>query len=193
MKISNVLVTGASGKIGRNLVPALVANGYKVRAIQFQTPIAYEGVEVMKGSVGDRHFVESALEDMDAVCHLATSKEDRDGFLDVSVRGTFNLLDASRECGHIKQFILASGDAAVGIFFYPRPYPIDENTPLTAYPGYYAFSKVMEETMCAQYTIQYSFPITILRFSWIQDEDDILAYMTLAEPNFGGPTGRNWR
>lgn len=187
MNISNVLVTGASGKIGRNLIPALVAEGYNVMAVQFQTPIIYKGCEIIKGSVSSRQFVKSALKDIDAVCHLATSKEDRDGFMDVSVRGTFNLLDESRECGHIRQFILSSGDAAVGIFFHPHPYPIDENAPLAAYPGYYAFSKVMEETMCSQYNIQYDFPITILRFSWIHDEDDILAYMTLAEPNFGGP------
>ena len=187
MRITNVLVTGASGKIGRNLVPALVAEGFGVRAVQFRTPIAYEGVEVVQGSVSDRDFIESALEDVDAVCHLATSKEDKDGFLDVSVRGTFNLLDESRECGHIKQFILAGGDAAVGIFFRPHPYPIDEHAPLAAYPGVYAFSKVLEETMCTQYAIQYHLPVTILRFSWIQDEDDVLAYMTLAEPNFGGP------
>jgi nucleoside-diphosphate-sugar epimerase len=144
-------------------------------------------VEVVQGSVSDAAFVEEAVKGMDAVCHLATTKEDREGFIDVSVRGTFNLLDASRECGHIKQFILAGGDASLGIFFYPNPEPLTESSPLRAYPGYYAFSKVLEETMCNQYSIQYQLPVTILRFSWIQDEDDILAYMTLAKPNFGGP------
>ena len=187
MRIKNVLVTGASGKIGRNLAPALVAEGYGVRAVQFQSPVAFDGVEVVKGSVSDRDFIRSALEGMDAVCHLSTSKEDPEGFLDVSIRGALNLLDESRECGHIEQLILAGGDAAVGIFFYPQPAPISESAPLAAYPGYYAFSKVLEETMCNQYAIQYRLPVTILRFSWIQDEDDILAYMTLAEPNFGGP------
>ena len=187
MRIERVLVTGASGKIGRSLLPALVGAGYGVRAVEFQTPVACEGVEVVKGSVSEGDFVASALEGVDAVIHLATSKEDPDGFLDVSVRGTFNLLDASRTCGHIEQFILAGGDAAVGIFFYEHPYPIDETAPLAAYPGYYAFSKVIEETMCNQYAIQYDLPVTILRFSWIHDEDDILAYMTLADPNFGGP------
>jgi len=187
MRIERVLVTGASGKIGRSLLPALGAAGYNVRAVEFQTPITCKGVEVVKGSVGEGDFVTAALAGVDAVIHLATSKEDPEGFLDVSVRGTFNLLDASRTCGHIEQFILAGGDAAVGIFFYEHPYPIDETAPLAAYPAYYALSKVLEETMCNQTAIQYGLATTILRFSWIQDEDDILAYMTLAEPNFGGP------
>jgi len=186
-KIRNVLVTGASGKLGRHLVGALLDGGYRVRATQFQTPVKTEGVEVVTGSIGDAEFVARALEGMDAVCHLATSKEDPAGFMDTSVRGTFNLLDAARKTGTIKQFLLASGDAALGIFFYPQPAALDENAPLRAYPGYYAFSKVLEETMCNQYAIQYGLPVTILRASWIQAEDDILAYMTFNEPNFGGP------
>ena len=187
MRIKKVLVTGASGKIGRRLLPALVGAGYGVRAVEYQTPVGCEGVEVVRGSVSERGFVEEALAGVDAVIHLATTKEDPEGFLDVSVRGTFNLLDASRKRGDVKQFILAGGDAAVGIFFYAHPYPINESAPLAAYPGYYAFSKVIEEVMTNQYGIQYGLGVTILRFSWIHDEDDILAYMTLAEPNFGGP------
>ena len=42
--------------------------------------------------------------------------------------------------------------------FYPQPVPIDENHPRAAYPGYYAFSKVMEEAMAEQYGIQYGVP-----------------------------------
>jgi nucleoside-diphosphate-sugar epimerase len=62
---------------------------------------------------------------------------------------------------------------------------------LAAYPGYYAFSKVMEEVMVGQYHIQYGLPTTILRISWIHDEDDLLAYMTLRPPDFGGPAWRD--
>ncbi|MDD3925996.1 MAG: NAD(P)-dependent oxidoreductase [bacterium] len=184
----NVLVTGAGGKLGRNLLPALVGAGHHVRALQFRTPIVCEGVETIAGSVSDAQSVRQALLDMDAVCHLATSKEDA-GFLDTSIKGTFNLLEGCREAG-IKQFILAGGDAALGIFFNPQPVPLDECAPLRAYPGYYAFSKVMEETMCRQYTEQYGLPVTILRFSWIQDEDDLLCHMTFGEPDSGFP---NWR
>ena len=190
-KIEKVLVTGGSGKIGRNLIPALVEAGYKVRATQFRTPIEFGGVEVVKGSVTDDVFVKKAVEGMDAVCHLATQKEDRDGLIDVSVRGTLNLLDACRESKHLKQFIISSGDAAQGIFFYPNPVPISERLGRRAYPGYYALSKVMEDTLVEQYGIQYSLPCTILRFSWIFDEDDLLCYMTLAKPDFGGPAWRD--
>lgn len=185
--IRKVLVTGASGKIGRNLVPALLERGYAVRAVENRTPVRFEGVEIVKGSVSDYTFIEKALEGTDAVCHLATTKEDKPGFLDVSVRGTWNLLEASKECGHIRQFLISSGDAAQGIFYYPNPVPIDETMPLRAYPGVYALSKVLEDTLVEQHGIQYGLPWTILRFSWIHDEDDLLCHMTLRPPDFGSP------
>ncbi|NIA06474.1 MAG: NAD-dependent epimerase/dehydratase family protein [Actinobacteria bacterium] len=186
MQIKNVLVTGASGKVGRHLIPALVQQGYNVRAMQFNTPLEFDNVEVVQGSMSSRDFVAKAIEDIDAICHLATCKES-ENFLDVSIKGIFNLLETSRNVGGLKQFLLAGGDGSLGIWFYPHPYPLDENTPLQAYPGLYILSKVLEETMCNQYAIQYGLPITILRFSWIHEDDDLLAHMTLKEPNFGVP------
>jgi len=190
-KIKSVVVTGGSGKIGRNLIPALLEAGYHVRATQFRTPLKFDGIEVVEGSVSDEAFVTEAVEGMDAVCHLATQKEDREALVEVSVRGTLNLLDACRKSKQLKQFILSSGDAAQGIYFYPNPVPISENMGLRAYPGYYALSKVMEDTLVEQYGIQYGVPYTILRFSWIFDEDDILCYMTFGKPDFGGPAWRD--
>lgn len=191
MKIRTVLVTGASGKLGRALVPALLKAGYAVRATQFKTPVRIRGVRTVTGSVADPGFVRRALDGVDAVCHLATCKEDPRHFFDVSVRGTFTLLDEARKRGGLKQLILASGDAALGIFFYPQPKPLDEGAPLAAYPGYYAFSKVMEEVMAGQYRIQYGLPVTVLRISWIHADDDLLAHMTLRPPDFGGPAWRD--
>ena len=189
MTISTVLVTGASGKIGQSLVPALVAAGYRVRVTRFQTPIRFRGVSTISGSIADARFVRRAMKDVDAVCHLATCKEDRERFLDVSVRGTFNLLEEARR-RPVQQFLLASGDAAVGIFYYPHDLPLNETAALAAYPGYYALSKVLEETMVDQYRVQYALPVTILRCSWVHAEDDTVAHMTLAEPGFGGPSWR---
>jgi len=186
--VKNILVTGGSGKIGKAALPEILKAGYKVRAIQFlPDPIEIEGVEFIEGTLTDPDLGERALEDMDAVLHLATVKENRELFMDVNVKGTFFLLDASMRCGHIKQFIQAGSDARAGIYYHPQPIPITESHPHWAYPGYYAFSKVLEETMVEQYIIQYNLPATALRFSWVMDEDDILAHATLKEPNLGVP------
>ncbi len=132
------------------------------------------------------------MEDMDAVIHLANVKENRELFLDANIKGTFYLLDACRESGHIKQYIQAGSDARAGIYYYPQPCPIDENHPHSGYPGYYPLSKVLEEVMCEQFRIQYRMPITVLRFSWVHANDDILAHITLKEPNFGVPVWKDW-
>jgi UDP-glucose 4-epimerase len=187
MKIRNIAVTGASGKIGRHVIPELLKAGYRVRALEHEEPVTVKGVEVMKGDLSDESLPGRLIRDMDAVIHLANVKENRETFMSVNVRGTFCMLDACRESGRIQQYIQAGSDARAGIFYYPHPFPIDETYPHSAYPGYYAFSKVLEETMCEQYIIQYNLPITTLRFSWVYAEDDVLAHTTLREPNFGVP------
>ena len=187
MKIKHIAVTGASGKIGRRSIHELLKAGYKIRALEHEEPVGIEGVEIMKGDLADETLPERFIKDMDAVIHLANVKERRDTFMSVNVRGTFCLLDACKNAGHIQQYIQAGSDARAGIYYYPHPYPIDETYPHSAYPGYYAFSKVLEETMCEQYIIQYKLPITTLRFSWVYANDDVLAHATLREPNFGVP------
>ncbi len=190
MKIKNILVTGASGKIGRSLLPELISKGYHLRTLEFEEPVECKGVEIMAGDLRDPTLAKKALQDMDAVIHLANCKENRDLFMETNIKGTFSLLDEAKNCGHIQQFIQAGSDARAGIYFHPHPHPIDETYPHSAYPGYYAFSKVLEEVMCEQYIIQYKLPVTVVRFSWVHDEDDFLTHITLKEPGFGVPVWR---
>ena len=89
MNIKTILVTGASGKLGRSLIPALLGAGYSVRATQFKTPVRIPGVKTTKGSMTDPAFIRRALRGVDAVCHLATCKEDANNFMDVSVKGMY--------------------------------------------------------------------------------------------------------
>ncbi|MHB1081239.1 MAG: NAD-dependent epimerase/dehydratase family protein [Prosthecobacter sp.] len=185
-----VTIFGASGKLGRHALAVLARRGFAVRALVHRTPVAGENITSVTGSITDAKAVDETVRGADIVVQLATTKEDADTFFDVSVRGTFNILEACRRQG-VKQFILFGGDAAQGIWFYPQPIPIDENHPLTAYPGCYAFSKVMEETMAAQYAIQYGVPVTVLRSSWVFEHDDLLNHFSLlrnvnpAEPGHG--------
>jgi len=190
MDIKTVALFGASGKIGRHVVPLLLERGMNLRALVHRTPLATEAVTVVHGSVTDPAAVREVVRGADAVVQMATTKEDPDTFFDVSVCGTLNVLEACRG-ENIQQFLLFGGDAAQGIWFYPHPIPIDENHPKMAYPGYYAFTKVMEEVMAEQYAYQYGVPVSILRSSWVFEKGDLLNHFSLlknvnpAEPGHG--------
>lgn len=171
-------VFGASGKLGRQVVATLGRRGFGVRALVHRTPVAGPNVVSIAGSIADNDAVAEVVRGAEIVVQLATAKEDAATFFDVSLRGTFNLLEACRR-EKVRQFILFGGDAALGIWFYPQPIPIDENHPRAAYPGYYAFSKVMEEVMSEQYAIQYGLPVTVLRSSWVFDGPDLLNHFSL--------------
>ncbi len=187
----SIALFGGSGKIGRRAVGLLGERGHDVRALVHHHPVAGNHVTCVEGNVANPSDCREVVRGSDIVIQLATAKEDASTFFDVSVRGTFNILEACRFSECAVQFILLSGDAAQGIWFYPHPQPINEQTPLAAYPGYYAFSKVMEETMAKQYEIQYGIRSTILRSSWVFDDDDLLNHFSLlknvdpAEPGHG--------
>ena len=186
--MNTVAVFGASGKLGRHALGVLARRGCAVRALVHRAGV--EDATCVQGDIADARAVDEVVRGCDIVVQLATAKEDAETFFDVSVRGTFNILEACRR-HDVKQFILFGGDAALGIWFYPQPVPIDEDHPRTAYPGYYAFSKVMEETMAEQYGIQYGVPVTVLRSSWVFERDDLLNHFSLlrnvnpAEPGHG--------
>lgn len=185
--IKTILVTGASGKLGGPLCEALLENGYEVTGVDRRLPMGVDGIKEVEADVGDAEAMEELVSRSDAVIHLASCKEDREAVIPVSFQGTFNLLDAAMRTKRPKRVILASGDAVNGIYFNPQPVPINEAMPMVAYPGYYAFSKVIEETMCTQYYLQAGVPTVICRMSWIQSEDDILTHLTVAGETFGVP------
>lgn len=186
-RIQRVLVTGASGKLGAPLCRALLAEQYDVTGVRHRLPVDVDGVEEVAADLRDAAVMEELVSRCDAVIHLATCKEDRDGVIDVSARGTFNLLEAAKRTKAPQRFLLASGDAVMGIYFNRQPEPIREDMPMAAYPGYYPLSKVLEETMCGQYFFQEKLPVVCLRMSWIHAEDDILNHLTVAGESFGIP------
>lgn len=188
--MTTVAIFGAGGKIGRHALAVLARRSFAVRALVHRTPVTGAHVVSIPGTITDPAAVEQTVRGADIVVHLATTKEDPATFFEVSLHGTFHVLEACRRHA-VRQFLLFGGDAALGIWFYPQPIPLDENHPLTAYQGYYAFSKVMEETMAGQYAVQYGLPVTVLRSSWVFEHDDLLNHFSLlknvnpAEPGHG--------
>ncbi len=76
--MSTVLVTGATGFIGRRLVPALVEAGHDVRAMT-RRPDDYDGPGTPVGAdVSDRASLEPALDGVDVAIYLVHSLDDPD-------------------------------------------------------------------------------------------------------------------
>lgn len=190
-----ILVTGATGKVGRRFIERALGDprlaSATIRALCHRRALdGGERLEVISGSIAQREVVERAAEGVSHVVHLATCKETPEQIMDVAVKGMFWLLEACRTSPSFEQLIMLGGDAGVGHFHYPHPVPITEAQPHSAYPGCYALSKVLEEAMLAQYYIQYQLNGCCLRAPWIMEKDDFKAQLSFGEDVFGAP---RWR
>src|SRR4029078_6826078 len=141
-----ILVTGATGKVGRNFIERLLREprfaSARVRALcHNRMPQPTERSEIGKGSIGEREVARSAMKGVTHVLHLATCKETPEDIIDVTVKGLFWLLEEVRNSPTAQQFILVGGDAGVGHFHYRHDGPLTEKSPHMAYPGCYALSK----------------------------------------------------
>jgi UDP-glucose 4-epimerase len=187
-----LLITGAAGKVGSNLIARLVARppiaDLRIRALRHNRRLdPAPGLEVVNGTISDRDCVERAMEGITHVVHLATCKEIPELVMDVTVKGLFWLTEAFRLSPTAAQFILIGGDASVGHFFYDHGAPVTETTPHSAYQGCYALSKVLEEVLLQQTHIQYGLNVCCLRAPWIMEKDDFRYSLSFGDEVFGGP------
>jgi NADH dehydrogenase len=107
-----ILVTGATGFVGRRVVAALRAREHSVRCLVRERararPLESLGCDVAVGDVTEAESVRSATDGCEAVVHLvaiiAGRPEDFDG---VMVEGTWNVIDAAQKAG-VRRFVLMS-------------------------------------------------------------------------------------
>jgi uncharacterized protein YbjT (DUF2867 family) len=105
--MSTVLVTGATGFIGRRLVPALVADGHNVLAMT-RRPERYDGPgEPVGADVMDPGSLATALEGVDVAVYLVHSLDDPD-FERKDADAARNFSRAAAEAG-VRQIIYMGG------------------------------------------------------------------------------------
>lgn len=132
---NKILVTGATGFVGAEIVKQLVNQGKSVKALKRKTSNTqflkdYEGsFEWVIGDVNDIPSLESAFEDVDYVYHSAAmisfDPAQKYKMFKVNIEGTANLVNISLEKG-IKKFLQVSSVSAFGR--YDIKHPINEET-----------------------------------------------------------------
>lgn len=94
-----VLVTGATGRLGRAVLAKLTASGAAVRALSRHGQPDTPGVEWAVGDLASGDGVDRAVAGVAAVVHLASAPYRRGYTRTVEIDGTTRLLDAARQHG----------------------------------------------------------------------------------------------
>ncbi|MGQ9498255.1 MAG: SDR family oxidoreductase [Desulfotomaculales bacterium] len=122
-----VLVTGATGFVGRHVVRELLARGAEVRCLVRRPDKAAEvlarGVELVQGDVTDPASLRGACAGAKQVVHLVAIIRERGPrtFQAVNVRGTQNVVEGARGAG-VEHFIHMSALGAAPVPRYRYTY-----------------------------------------------------------------------
>lgn len=144
-----ILVTGASGFIGRYLVRKLADEGYEVFALTRKN-IEIEGAKIVTGDITDIKSIAKAFRKIDAVFHTAGYADDRGkkrDFYRINVEGTKNVADACRMNG-VKRVVYTS---SAGVYGFPnKKEPLTEESPKKPVNAYHK-SKLEGENVLKKY------------------------------------------
>ena len=175
-KSRRVLVTGATGIVGSNLVPRLLEHGAEVICfVRDHDPASalwhsgdIDRVSVATGRLEVFEHVKAAVveREVDTVFHLGAqaivgvAQRDPMGTFESNIRGTYHVLEACRLYGQmVKRIIIASSDKAYGDC---PTLPYTESTSLAA-RNPYDVSKSCADLIAQSYAASFKLPIAIAR------------------------------
>jgi uncharacterized protein YbjT (DUF2867 family) len=110
---SHVLVTGATGSLGKKVVGAATEAGHRVRALSRRSHVGYSGVHWAQGDLNTATGLAAAVDGVDVIVHCATQPASGK-----DVASTENLIASARRArvGHLIYVSI------VGIDTIPLPY-----------------------------------------------------------------------
>jgi len=163
-----VLVTGATGFVGGNLVRELIKSGYQVRALirpgSDQRNTDGLEVEIANGDLTDKASLPAALEGCEGLFHVAASytfwTPRPDDIYRTNVTGTENLLSAARQAG-IKKVVYTSSECTLKISGNGSLGNESELANPDELPGHYKRSKGIAERLALK-TCREGLPLVIV-------------------------------
>ncbi len=164
-----ILVTGATGFVGRAVVPLLEQRGHAVRAAVRTAGAAVPGsaATVVVEDIGPATGWSHALEGIDAVVHLAarvhvmrdTASDPLAAFRRVNTAGTRVLAEAAAAAG-VRRFVYLSSVKALAD--ESRPEPLDEATEPDPHSPY-GISKLEAERALAEVATRSGLEVVVIR------------------------------
>jgi nucleoside-diphosphate-sugar epimerase len=194
--MTQVVVTGGSGKAGRAVVRDLVDHGYDVVNVDL-TPSSDSIAPFLRADLTDLGETIEALRGADAVVHLAAIPAPRirtvERTFEINIRSTYTVFSAATQLG-LERVVWASSETVLGLPFgdrharnlldpaaapghhrHPDYVPIDEAHPLRPHSSY-SLSKVLGEEMARQFARWSHIPFIALRFSAIREPAEYAAF-----------------
>ena len=174
--MKNVLITGATGFIGRHVVKANLKKGHRVRALVMPNDdgevwLKEQDVDVVNGDIRNYEEVRGAVGSVDIVFHTAAVVTDwapRKMFWDVTVGGAENLCRAAVEAKVSRLVDISTCD----VFGTDESKVMDESMPLQYWGEPYADSKIDAEKIMRKYHEQQGLPLTMVYPLWVYGEGD---------------------
>lgn len=191
--MTRIFVTGAVGRLGREVVRQFVDAGHEVvggdrATVDGALP---EGVLLVELDMLDLGQVAQAMRDCDALVHLAAIPAPYGRPDDVvfrnNVLATFNALQGASLAG-IRSVALASSGSIYGTAWAPdyvayATAPVTEDTELANH-DVYGLGKEVDEHTARMFCRRDGMSIACLRFHWIaQPDEQRSAAKSLAEPD----------
>ena len=176
-----VLVTGAAGFIGSNLVDRLIADGHEVTGFDnFSTgqpeflseAIRSPRFRLERGDLLDVNVLIQAMEGVEFVFHMAANADVRFGTehprkdLEQNTMGTANVLEAMRQ-QRVERIAFPSTGSVYG---EPAVFPTPEDAPFPVQTSLYAASKLAAEALITAYCEGFGMQGYLFRFVSILGE-----------------------